>query len=75
MFHEENIKTGVDAKLLVYEENASVISDKKINLQNIIKKNFFKNNWENNSNCILINKSISSYDAGANSGSLPPIHT
>ena len=55
MFHEENIKTGVDAKLLVYEENASVISDKKINLQNIIKKNFFKNNWENNSNCILIN--------------------
>ena len=39
MFQEENIKTGVDAKLLVYEENASVISDKKINLQNIIKKN------------------------------------
>ena len=54
MFHE-NIKNGVDAKLLVYEENASVISDKKINLQNIIKNNFFKNNSDNNSNCILIN--------------------
>lgn len=54
MFHE-NIKKGVDAKLLVYEENASVISDKKINLQNIIKNNFFKNNLDNNSNCILIN--------------------
>ena len=54
MFHE-NIKKGVDAKLLIYEENASVISDKKINLQNIIKNNFFKNNSDNNSNCILIN--------------------
>ena len=54
MFHE-NIKNGVDAKLLVYEENASVISDKKINIQNIIKNNFFVNNSDSNSNCILIN--------------------
>ena len=54
MIHD-NIKSGVDAKLLVYEENASIISDKKINLQNIIKNTFFKNNSDNNSNCILIN--------------------
>lgn len=51
----DDIKNGVDAKLLVYEENASIISDKKINLQNIIKNTFFKNNSDSNSNCILIN--------------------
>jgi hypothetical protein len=55
MIHDENINNGVDAKLLVYEENASIISDKKINLQNIIKNTFFKNNSDKNSNCILIN--------------------
>lgn len=52
---EETIRNGVDAKLFVYEENAVNISNKQINLQRIIKNAFFKNNNDNNSNCILIN--------------------
>ena len=52
---EETIRNGVDAKLFVYEENAINISNKQINLQTIIKTTFFKNNDDNNSNCILIN--------------------
>ena len=51
----ETIRSGVDAKLFVYEENAVNISGKQINLQNIIKTAFFKNNDIDNSNCILIN--------------------
>jgi GR25 family glycosyltransferase involved in LPS biosynthesis len=51
----ENIRNGVDAKLFVYEENATNICGKQINLQKIIKNTFFKNNNDNNSNCILIN--------------------
>ena len=52
---DETIRNGVDAKLFVYEENSINISEKQINLQNIIKTAFFKNNNDNNSNCILIN--------------------
>ena len=55
MSYNENIRKGVDAKLLVYEENAMIISDKKIILNDIMKFNFFKNNTDKNSNCILIN--------------------
>jgi hypothetical protein len=52
---DETIRNGVDAKLFVYEENAVNLSEKQINLQNIIKTTFFKNNDIDNSNCILIN--------------------
>jgi len=55
MSFDENIRKGVDAKLLVYEENAKIMSDKKIVLNDIMKFNFFKNKTDDNSNCILIN--------------------
>lgn len=50
---QNQARTGVDAKLLQYDHNARVISDKIINLQEIIGKTLFKK--EIDCNCIMIN--------------------
>ena len=50
---QNQARTGVDAKLLQYDHNAKTVSDKIINLQEIIGKTLFKK--EVDCNCIMIN--------------------
>jgi GR25 family glycosyltransferase involved in LPS biosynthesis/tRNA A-37 threonylcarbamoyl transferase component Bud32 len=60
------IATGVDAKILQYEENAKTICSDKINFVDILSEHIFKKDVSQN--CIMINmeKDVERYSASVN---------